>query len=78
MSKKHRNCKGITPERVEKLMSRVQRLKDELREVNESPYTKLGKAYVIFSQYPEVFGEVPLWKLKFLFFDEWEEYSDGE
>lgn len=78
MSKKHKNREVVTPEMVENLLARLQSLKEELREVNDSPLTKLGKAFVIFSQYPEIFGDVPLWKLKFLFFDEWEEYSDDE
>lgn len=78
MGKKRRKFEGVTPERVEKLIARVKRLKNELREVNASPFTKLGKAYVIFSQYPEIFGDVPLWKLKYLFFDEWEECADDE
>lgn len=54
MGKKRRKFEGVTPERVEKLIARVKRLKNELREVNASPFTKLGKAYVIFSQYPEI------------------------
>ena len=77
MSKK-REKEEITFERLRKLSKRISRLKAKLREVNESPYTKLGKAFVIFSQYPEIFGDVPLWKLKYLFFDEWEECADDE
>ena len=77
MSKK-REKEEITFERLRKLSKRISRLKAKLREVNDSPFTKLGKAYVIFSQYPEIFGDVPLWKLKFLFFDEWEECTNDE
>lgn len=77
MSKKHKE-EGITFERLRKLSKRISRLQAKLREVNDSPFTKLEKAYVIFSQYPEIFGDVPLWKLKFLFFDEWEECTNDE
>ena len=77
MSKK-RKKEEITFERLRKLSKRISRLKAKLREVNDSPFTKLRKAYVIFSQYPEIFGDVPLWKLKFLFYDEWEECTNDE
>ena len=77
MSKK-RKKEEITFERLRELSKRISRLKAKLREVNDSPFTKLEKAYVIFSQYPEIFGDVPLWKLKYLFFDEWEECTDDE
>ena len=45
MSKK-RKKEEITFERLRKLSKRISRLKAKLREVNDSPFTKLGKAYV--------------------------------
>ena len=43
--------------------------KEEIRQIDEETLEKIGKAFVIFAQFPEVFGDVPLWKLKGLFLD---------
>ena len=58
----------------ERLKTENSRLQQQIDELELSPYTKLGRAFVICSQYPEIFGDVDLHKFCPLFI----ETSDDE
>ena len=53
----------------DRLKQENSRLQQEINDLQHSPYTKLGKAFSICSQYPDVFGDVDLEKFCALFFD---------
>ena len=53
----------------ERLKTENSRLQQQIDELELSPYTKLGRAFVICSQYPEIFGDVDLHKFCSLFFE---------
>lgn len=46
------------------------RLQEEIDTLEQSPYTRLGKAFTLCSQHPEIFGDVDLHKFCALFLDD--------
>lgn len=54
-------CEGFKNENL--------RLQQQIDELQQSPYTKLGKAFSICSKYPDVFGDIDLDKFCSLFIE---------
>ena len=43
-----------------------------ISDVDEETLERIGEAFLIFAQYPEVFGDVPIGRLRGLFLDGYE------